>query len=108
MTGSDERIPTGVWVDAHLRRLSQEGTGYYIIQKGAWASGTVLLKINTLGPEGCLLYQQQRDLDGRLGWMLLERLPEAEADARIRRAAGHDPDLWAIEIEDRAGHNPFE
>lgn len=106
----DDRIPTAVWVDAHLRKLQSVGKSCYIVNKGAYATGTVLLKINLLGP-GCLLLQQQRNLDGVLGWMKLmkgETTPEPEVDDYIRRAVGRDPDVWAIEIEDREGLNPFE
>ncbi len=107
---SDDKIPTAVWVDAHLRKLQADGKSCYIVNKGAYASGTVLLKINLLGP-GCLLLQQQRNLEGELGWMKLmkgEMNPESAVDEYIRRAVDRDPDLWAIEIEDREGLNPFE
>lgn len=106
----DNRIPTAVWVDAHLRKLQADGKSCYIVNKGAYAAGTVLLKINTLGA-GCLLLQQQRNLDGDLGWMKLlkgEAVEEPEADDYIRRVVDRDPDLWVIEIEDKAGLNPFE
>ncbi len=106
----DDRIPVAVWIDAHLRKLQSEGKNCYIANKGAYAAGTVLLKINTLG-QGCLLFQQQRDLDGRLGWMKLMKggsVAESEADEYIRRAVDRDPDLWAIEVENREGVNPFE
>jgi hypothetical protein len=107
---ADDRLPTALWVDAHLRRLTLEGKPFYIANKGAYGSGTVLLKINTLG-EGCRVLQQQRNLDGVLGWMALfkgEKVAESEADAYLRRAADRDPDVWVIEIEDREGVNPFE
>ena len=106
----DGRIPTAVWVDAHLRKLQAEGKSCYIANKGAYASGTVLLKINTLG-QGCWLLQQQRTVEGTLGWMRLmkgDAVPEPQADEYIRKAIDRDPDIWAIEIEDRAGENPFE
>jgi hypothetical protein len=106
----DDRIPTAVWVDAHLRKLQSDGKSCYILNKGAYATGTVLLKINTLG-QGCLLLQQQRNLDGELGWMKLmkgEKVSEPEVDEYLRRAVDRDPDVWAIEIEDREGQNPFE
>ena len=107
---TDDRLPTSLWVDAHLKQLTLQGIPYYIANKGAYAAGTVILKINAL-EEGCLLLQQQRDLDGNMGWMKLfkgEMVPEKEADAYIHRAINRDPDIWAIEIEDREKKNPFE
>lgn len=106
----DNRIPTAIWVDAHLRKFQADGKSFYIINKGAYATGTVLLKINTLG-QGFLLQQQQRHLNGEMGWMKLmkgEIAAEPQVDDFIHRALDRDPDLWVIEIEDRTGLNPFE
>ena len=107
---SDDRLPTGLWLEAQLRRLTEKGTSYYIANKGAYASGTILLKLNTI-ENGCLVLTQIRDLNGALSWMnalKTERVAEPEADAYIRRAVDRDPDLWVIEIDDRTGVNPFE
>lgn len=107
---SDDRLPTGLWIEASLRHLTEQGVPYYIANKGAYQSGTVLLKLNTL-ENGCLVLTQIRDLEGQLGWMNAlkdERVAEADADAYIRRAVDRDPDVWVIEIEDRRGINPFE
>lgn len=108
---SDEaRLPVSIWIDAHLRRLNETGQGYYIINKGAFAAGTLLLKINLLNGF-CHILTQIRDMDGNLGWMNAQKdetVAETDADAYIRRAVDRDPDLWAIEIEDREGKNPFE
>lgn len=107
---SDDRLPTKLWVDAHLKILTMAGTPYYIHNTGNYASGIVLVKINGLG-EGCRLLQQQRNLEGEMGWMALfkgEPVAETEADEYIRRAIDRDPDLWVIEIEDREMNNPFE
>ena len=107
---TDDRIPTSLWVEIHLRQLTTEGVPYYILNKGAPASGTVLLKIN--GREnGCLLLQQQRDAIGIMGWLKLfkdKAVEESEIDAYIARAVSRDPDVWVLEIEDRTLKNPFE
>lgn len=106
----DVRLPVSIWIDAHLRRLNERGQGYYILNKGTFSAGALLLKINLL--DGfCHVLTQIRDMDGNLGWMNAlkeERVAESEADAYIRRAVDRDPDIWAVEIEDREGKNPFE
>lgn len=107
---ADDRLPTALYVDAHLRRLDAAGVYYYILQRGAYASGTILLKINGF-ENGCVLLQQQRNLDGQMGWMKMlkgDTGSESDADAYIQRAIARDPDLWAIEVENRALENPFE
>ena len=106
----EDLLPTALWVEAHLHRLTIDGIPYYIINKGAYAAGTVLLKLNGR-EEGCTLLVQQRDLDGVLGWTKAlkdETVEEKAADEYIARAVGRDPDLWVIEIEDRQKRNPFE
>jgi hypothetical protein len=105
----EARIPTALWLEAQLRRLNAEGRPHYVVHAGAYASGTVLLKINALDGT-CRLLIQQRDINGLLGWAnaLAEAEPtETKADHYIRRAIARDPDLWVVEVEDRAGKNPF-
>lgn len=106
----DDRLPTALLLDIHFRRFMTEGIPYYILNKGAHAAGTILLKLN--GREnGCVVLQQQRNLDGQMGWMKLfkgQAVEETEADGYIQRAVARDPDLWAIEVEDRSLTNPFE
>jgi hypothetical protein len=107
---SEERLPTELWVQAHLRRCSVEATPAVLLRRGEPERGTVLLKLNQI-EAGCRILSQARDLDGRLGWLTAlggKLVPEAEADAYIARAVERDPDLWVIEIEDRAGRNPFD
>ena len=106
----NDRLPTALWVDAHLRRLTLEAVPYYIVNKGAPASGTVMLKLYAPG-QGTKLLQQQRDLDGDMGWLALfqgETVEEAKAVDYIRRAIERDPDVWVIEIENKKFTNPFE
>ncbi|MEQ8602377.1 MAG: DUF1491 family protein [Marivibrio sp.] len=109
----DDRLPTHLWVGAALARCSAEGVPAMVLHKGERMSGVVLVKISRLaeGGDAVRLLTQQRDLDGRLGWVpaLKEDRPsEADADAYIARARARDPDLWAVEVEDPTGRNPFD
>jgi hypothetical protein len=38
-------------------------------------------------------------------WMVLAEGPEADVDAAMARQRDFDPDLWVIEVEDRAGRH---
>ncbi|MGQ0527787.1 MAG: DUF1491 family protein [Alphaproteobacteria bacterium] len=105
----ENRLPTAVWVEAHLRQFGVQGVSYYIVQKGAYDRGTLLLKINLMGGT-CRLLTQQRDLDGKMIWInaMSDAQPaENKADEYMRRAISRDPDIWVIEVEDKEGANPF-
>lgn len=106
----DSRIPTELWVKAHLRRLSAQGVPAVIVRRGDPHGGMVILKVNRLDL-GCRVLTQTRDLDGVLSWMPAlkgELVPEAEADDYIARQTARDPDLWVVEIETRGGEHGFE
>jgi hypothetical protein len=101
------RLPTELWVKAHVKRCSVAGVPMIVARRGDPHSGIVILKLNQF-EAGCRVMSQMRDLEGKLGW--LEALdgalvPEAQADAYIARQAERDPDLWVIEIEDREGRH---
>ncbi len=106
----DDRLPTELWIKAHIRRCIVDAIPAVVVRKGSPYGGTVLLKLNQL-EHGCRVLSQARDPEGRLGWLAArgnELMPEADADAYIARAVNRDPDLWVIEIEDRQGRHPFE
>lgn len=106
----DDRIATGLLVEAKLRQLDRDAISYYIINKGAYFSGTVLLKINNLSGI-CRVLIQETDERGEKKWispLLKSDLSESEADSYILRTKNRDPDIWIIEIEERGLMNPFE
>ncbi len=101
---SDTRIPTHLWIEAEIRRLSGEGHGVYVAARGDKTGGIVLQKISDMTGQ-CRLLIQQRDLKGELGWvdaMGEAVVSEKDADVYIAKATQRDPDLWVVEIEDRA------
>ena len=106
----DDRLPTELWVKAHLRRCFAEGVPATVAKRGEKMGGLVLLKL-TLGKDACRLLTQTRDLDGKPAWLPAlkgETVEESEAEAYIERACKRDPDLWVLEIEHPEGWHPFE
>ena len=107
----DERLPTKIWIDAGLALCSGRGIPAVRRFKGDPDTGLALIKIDQLDGT-CRLLGQQRDLEGRLGW--IDAIPNnstpdvGEAEDYIQRARSRDPDLWVIEVEDKTGANPFD
>jgi hypothetical protein len=106
----EERLPTELWVTAHIRQCVAKGVPVYVVHKGAPASGTVMVRIVMRG-KGSKLLNQARDMEGKTGWMDIfegEAVDESRIDSYIERAIARDPDVWVIEVEDAGGKNPFE
>ncbi len=109
MPPSNINLPTDLWVSAIVRRLNDAGTPAYLVRRGDATRGTLLVKMNLL-EKGCEVWTQVRDMEGDLTWMKAlkgQTVSNADADEYIARAAGRDPDLWVVEVEDRNGINPF-
>lgn len=106
-----DRLPTALYVDAHLTNLTAQAKFYHFIQKGNHSSGIVMLKLNSLQGKVKLIIQERDFMTDKMTWvaaMEQETVEEPDADAYIQRAITRDPDLWVIEIEDRDMQNPFE
>jgi len=105
----DQRLPTHLYVQAHIRRCAAEGIGVYVLRKGEPESGMLVLKVAQ--PGGSKLYSQSRDINGRLGWLAGlggDLVDEPTATAYIERQVKRDPDIWVVEVESRDGSHPFE
>ena len=99
------RLTAQFWVQAYLARLRGRAIPAFVTAHGDDRSGAVLVKLNTLDGTATA-FQRRFDLitDSRQ-WETLHAGPEAEVDAAITRQRGYDPDLWVIEVEDRAGRH---
>ena len=108
------RLKTGIWVAAYLRRCNVEGVFAAVRRHGAEEAGAIFVKINRLdgtcalyGPAPQSSFDEAQPAD-RLFVVLVGRdRPAAEADIEVRltKEIRFDPDLWIIEVEDRAGRN---
>lgn len=101
-------IKTAFWAAALIRRAELAGASGFVTRKGDPDEGDVLVKV-TRAAGLARLYGLSRDRDGAAVWLDLSggALGEAEPaiDAFIERRAKLDPDLWAIEIEDKEGRH---
>lgn len=101
----DARVKSGLWVRAQVRICDIAGRPAAILRHGDDDAGAVILKL--IGADGRVrLLAQTTAPEGGLAWhrpLGAEPLPETEADAYIARHAEFDPDVWAVEILDRAG-----
>ena len=77
----------------------------YVMAKGDATAGAVVVKVATMDG-AARLFEQRFDLEqDRRIWSVLATGAEGEMDAILSRARARDPDLWVIEIEDRAGRH---
>jgi hypothetical protein len=101
----DDRLPSKLWIDAHVRTCHAQGCPAFVVAKGDEARGGILLKVNRFAA-GVHLFEQSRDFDGNRIWRRLgpeTGEAEADADARVRKKRQFDSDLWVLEIEDMHG-----
>jgi hypothetical protein len=107
------RLKSAVWVAAYVRRCSVEGAFAVVRRRGAEEAGAIFVKVARLdgtaelfGPAPQTAFDSARPAD-RLFSPLLpgQPAPEAKIEERLAREMRFDPDLWIVEIEDRAGRN---
>ncbi|MDO7733738.1 MAG: DUF1491 family protein [Paracoccaceae bacterium] len=99
------RLTAEFWVSAYLARLRLADIMAYLVKRGDAQAGAVLVKLSTLDGHAQLFHRRFDMLSGTRLWEVLTQGPEAEIDAAVSRQKARDPDLWVIEVEDRAGRS---
>ena len=107
------RVTSQLWVGALIRRAQSAGAFVTVLHKGNAEAGAVYVVVNdrsanvTLyGP--ALQGSYDEGPQDRKFEILLENSAEQDVQERIERERNFDPDLWAIEIEDRGGRSFVE
>jgi hypothetical protein len=108
------RLKSGIWVAAYVRRGHIEGAFAAVRRRGADEAGAVYIKISRLdgtgvlyGPAPQAVFDEAQPAD-RLFTLILGRegpVPEADIETRLSREIRYDPDVWIVEVEDRAGRH---
>ena len=108
------RLKSAIWVAAYVRRCHVEGAFAAVRRRGAEEAGAVFIKLNRLDGSGTLYgpapqsaFDEARPAD-RFFTAILGAgtpVPDADIEARLMREIRFDPDVWIVEVEDRAGRN---
>jgi len=99
------RLTAEFWVQAYLARLRLQEIPAFVVAHGDDTAGAVLVKLNTLDGRA-RAFQRSFDLmSGARRWVVLSEGEERAVDEIIAKQRSFDPDLWVIEVEDRAGRH---
>jgi len=107
------RLKSAIWVAAYLRRCQIEGAFGAVRRHGADEAGSIFVKVNRLdgtcdlyGPAPQSAFAEAQPADRMFSRCLANSpAPEAEIEAYLSREVRFDPDVWIVEIEDRAGRH---
>ncbi|HWW50059.1 MAG TPA: DUF1491 family protein [Xanthobacteraceae bacterium] len=106
------RLKSSIWVAAYLRRCQSEGLFGAVRRRGAEEAGAVFVKVALLDGSAMLyspapqsVYEDSRPVDRIFAPFSREPVAEATIEEKLRKEIGYDPDIWIVEIEDRAGRH---
>lgn len=101
------RLTAEFWVMAYLARLRLADIPAFVTARGDATAGAVLVKLNTLDGQA-RAFARSYDMTGARIWTEIAEGADAEVEASIARQRRYDPDLWVVEVEDRAGRTLLE
>lgn len=107
------RLKSAIWVAAYVRRCHGGGAFAAVRRRGAEEAGAIFIKLNRLdgaaelfGPAPQAVFDDAHPSDRAFTRSLGEApVPEAKVEERLAREVRFDPDVWIIEVEDRAGRH---
>ena len=107
------RLKTALWVAAYLRRCHVEGIFAVVRRRGAEEAGAVFVRICRLdgtsdlfGPAPQSAFDAaQESARAFTPSLARQSAPDADVEAYLARQLKFDPDVWIVEVEDRAGRN---
>jgi hypothetical protein len=107
------RLKTAIWVAAYLRRCEVEGVFGVVRRRGAEEAGAVFVRVSRLdgtsdlfGPAPQSAFDAIQAAPRAFTPSLTAQPASDEAvEAYLAREIKFDPDVWIVEVEDRAGRN---
>ena len=110
------RLKTALWVAAYLRRCHVEGVFAVVRRRGAEEAGAVFVRVSRLdgtsdlfGPAPQSAFDAAQEAARAFTPSLsTQSAADVDVEAYLARQLKFDPDIWIVEIEDRAGRNFLE
>ncbi len=106
------RLKSAIWVAAWLRRVQVEGAFAAVRQRGAEEAGAIFVKLALLdgnaqlfAPAPQTAYDETRPSERSFAAVFPAPVPEQTVEDKLAREKKFDPDIWIVEIEDRAGRH---
>jgi hypothetical protein len=106
------RLKSALWVAAYLRRCQVEGVYAVVRRRGAEEAGAIFVRICRLdGSSDLFGPAPQSAFDAAPGErafsasLAVQPAADAAVEAYLAREMKFDPDIWIVEVEDRAGRN---
>ena len=106
------RLKSSIWVAAYLRRCQTEGVFGAVRRRGAEEAGAVFVKLALLdgsamlyGPAPQTAYDDSRPIERVFASASSQPVPEQTVEERLAKEIRFDPDVWIVEIEDKAGRH---
>lgn len=108
------RLKSAIWVAAYIRRCNIEGASAVVRRRGAEEAGAIFIKISRLdgtatlyAPAPQVAFDDERPADRVFAPVVGHPQPAAEAEVEnyLAKQMRFDPDIWIVEVEDRAGRS---
>lgn len=106
------RLKSSIWVAAYLRRCQTEGVFGAVRRRGSEEAGAVFVKLALLDGNAMLfapapqtVYDDAKPIERVFAPSPPKPVPESDIEERLAREIQFDPDVWIVEIEDKAGRH---
>jgi hypothetical protein len=107
------RLKSAIWVAAYLRRCNGQGAFAAVRRRGAEDAGAIFIKLNRLdgtaelfAPAPQSAFDEARPADRAFSRSFgKDPVPEQKVEDKLAKEARFDPDVWIVEVEDRAGRH---
>jgi hypothetical protein len=106
------RLKSSIWVAAYLRRCQTEGIFGAVRRRGAEEAGAVFVKLTLLDGNAVLYapapqtaYDDSRPIERVFSPSSAQPMLEQAVEERLAKEIRFDPDVWIVEIEDKAGRH---